>query len=37
MAVLSVMAIEGGLVNRGLALPLLHRLVPAVGPAPQEP
>ena len=33
----AVMAIEGGLVNRGLALPLLHRLVPAVGPAPQEP
>ena len=33
----AVMAIEGGLVNRGLALPLLHRLVPAVAPAPQEP
>jgi len=33
----AVMAIEGGLVNRGLALPLLHRLVPAVAPAPQGP
>jgi hypothetical protein len=33
----SVMAMEGGLVYRGLTLPLLHRLVPQVATAPQEP
>jgi hypothetical protein len=33
----SVMAMEGGLVYRGLTLPLLHRLVPQLAAAPQEP
>jgi len=33
----AVMAIEGGLVHRALALPVLHRLVPTVAAAPQEP
>jgi hypothetical protein len=28
---------EGGLVYRGLTLPLLHRLVPQLAAAPQEP
>jgi hypothetical protein len=33
----AVMAIDGGLVHRALALPVLQRLVPAFAAAPQEP